>query len=93
MKQVQLTKWEATKIGLLLSASVAILSLIIRPDSWQFTIFGINAMIIVFLFAVTGALLGRFLLRTRKGTWFGAGITLILLFSWLYTIASNVPLD
>jgi len=35
----------------------------------------------------------RFLSRTRKGAWLGAGITLFLLFWWLYTIASNVPLD
>jgi hypothetical protein len=93
MKQIQLTNWETIKIGLLLSAGVAILSLIIRPDSWQFTIFGVNAMIIVFLFGITGALSGRFLSRTRKGAWLGAGITLLLLFSWLYIIASNVPLD
>jgi hypothetical protein len=93
MKQGQLTNWEATKIGFLLSAGVVILSLMIQPDSWYFTIFGVNAMITVFLFGVTGALSGRLLSRTRKGAWLGAGITLFLLFGWLYIIASNVPLD
>ena len=92
MKQRQLTNWEAAKIGLLLSAGVAFL-LIIWPDSRYFTIFGVNAMIVVILFGITGALAGRFLSRTRKGAWLGAGITLLLLFWWLYTIASNVPLD
>ncbi len=93
MKQTQLSNWEAAKIGLLLSAGVTFLSLIIRPDSWYFTIFSVNAMIIVILFGITGALTGRFLSRTQKGAWLGAGITLFLLFWWLYTIASNVPLD
>ena len=93
MKQGQLTNWAATKIGLLLSAGVTVLSLMIQPDSWHFTIFGVNAMIIVFLFGIAGALLGRLLSRTRKGAWLGAGITLFLLFWSLYTIASNVPLD
>ena len=93
MKQGQLTDWGATQIGLLLSAGVAILSSIIQPDSWHFTIFGVNAMIIVFLFGITGALVGRLLSKTRKGAWLGAGITLFLLFWWLYTIASDVPLD
>lgn len=93
MKQIQLTKWEAIKTGLLLSVGIAILLLIIQPGIWQFTIFGVNAMIIVFLFGIIGALLGRFLSRTRKGTWVGAGITLFLLFFWLYMIATNVPLD
>ena len=93
MKQTQLNHWEAIKIGLLLSAGVTFLSLIIRPDSRYFTIFGVNAMIVVILFGITGALAGWFLSRTRKGGWLGAGITLFLLFWWLYTIASNVPLD
>jgi len=93
MKQLQLTNWDATKIGFLLSAGVAVLSLIIRPESWSFTIFGVNALIIVFVFGITGALFGRLFTRTRKGTWLGAGITLFLLFSWLYTIASKVSLD
>ena len=95
MKPTQLTHWEPIKIGLLLSAGVTFLSLIIQPDSWyfNFTIFGVNAMIVVALFGITGALAGRFLSRTRKGAWLGAGITLFLLFWWLYTIASNVPLD
>jgi len=93
MKQTQLTQWEAIKIGLLLSAGVTFLSLIIRPDSRYFTIFSVNAMIVVILLGITGALAGRFLSRTWKGAWLGAGITLFLLFWWLYTIASNVPLD
>lgn len=93
MKQIQLTNWGATKIGLLLSAGVAMLSLIIQPNSLYFTIFGVNAMIVVFLFGIIGALLGRFLARTRKGAWLGTGITLFLLFGWLYTIVSNVHLD
>ena len=94
MKQkIELTNWEAAKIGLLLSAGVTFLFLIIRPDSRYFTIFSVNAMIVVILFGITGALSGRFLSRTRKGAWLGAGITLFLLFWWLYTIASNVPLD
>ena len=93
MKQTQLTQWEAIKIGLLLSAGVTFLFLIIRPDSRYFTIFGVNAMIVVILFGIPGALAGRFLSRTRKGAWLGTGITLFLLFWWLYTIASNVPLD
>ena len=93
MKQTQLTQWEAIKIGLLLSAGVTFLFLIIRPDSRYFTIFSVNAMIVVILLGITGALAGRFLSRTWKGAWLGAGITLFLLFWWLYTIASNVPLD
>jgi len=93
MKQMQLTNWDATKIGLLLSAGVTFLFLIVRPDSWNFTIFGVNAMIIVALFGIIGSLVGRVLSKTWKGTWLGAGITLVLLFWWLYTIASNVPLD
>jgi hypothetical protein len=92
MKQTQLTYWEAIKIGFLLTAGVTFLSLIIQPASRYFTIFGVNAMIVVILFGITGALSGRFLSRTRKGAWLGAGITLFLLFWWLYTIASNVPL-
>jgi hypothetical protein len=72
MKQRQLTNWEAAKIGLLLSAGVAFLLLIIWPASWYFTIFATNALIIVFLFGITGALIGKFLSRTRKGAWFSA---------------------
>jgi hypothetical protein len=93
MKQGQLTNWEAIRIGVLLSAGVVVLSLMIQPDSWHFTIFGVNAMIIVFLFGIAGALSGRLISRTRNGAWLGAGVTLFLLFWWLYTIASNVPLD
>jgi len=94
MKQNQLTNnWEATKIGLVLSAGVAFLLFIFWPASWHFTIFATNAMIIVFLFGITGALVGKFLSRTRKGAWFGAAIMILLLCWWLYTIASNVVLD
>lgn len=93
MKQTKLTNWEAAKIGLLLSAGVAFLLLIFWPASRYFTIFSVNAMVVVILFGSTGALAGRFLSRTRNGAWWGAGITLFLLFWWLYTIASNVPLD
>ncbi len=93
MKQIQLTNWEAAKIGLILSAAVSFLFLIIRPDSWRFTIFSVNAIIVVALFGIVGALVGRVLSKTRKGTWLGAGGTLVLLFWWLYAIASNVLLD
>jgi hypothetical protein len=93
MKQIQLASWDATKIGLLLSAGISFLFLIVRPDSLHFTIFGVNAIIIVTLFGIVGALVGRFLSRTRKGSWLGAGLTLVLLFWWLYTIASNAQLD
>jgi len=94
MKQKQLTNnWEAAKIGLVLSAGVAFLLFIIWPASWHFTIFATNALIVVFLFGITGALIGKFLSRTRKGAWFGAAIMIILLWWWLYTIASNVALD
>jgi hypothetical protein len=94
MKQKQLTNnWEAAKIGFVLSAGVAFLLFIIWPASWHFTIFATNALIIVFLFGITGALIGKFLSKTRKGAWFGAAIMIILLWWWLYTIASNVSLD
>jgi hypothetical protein len=93
MKQIQLASWDATKIGLLLSAGITFLFLIVRPDSWHFTIFGVNAIIIVALFGIVGEMAGRFPSRTRKGAWLGAGITLVLLFWCLYTIASNAQLD
>ena len=93
MKQRQLTNWEATKIGLLFSAGVALLLLMIWPASLYFTVFATNAMIIVFLFGVTGALAGKFLSRSRKGAWLGAAIMIFLLWWWLYTIASKLPLD
>ena len=93
MKQSQLTNWEAAKIGLLLSAGVAFLLFIIWPASLSFTVFGTNAVIIVFLFGITGALVGKFLSKNRKGAWSGAVIMILLLGWWLYTIASNAPLD
>jgi hypothetical protein len=93
MKQRQLTNWEAAKIGLLLSAGVAFLFVIIWPASRGFTIFGTSAVIVVLAFGIAGALLGKFLSRTRKGAWLGATITIFVLFLWLYRIASNVPLD
>lgn len=93
MKQSLLTNWEATKIGLVLSAGVAFLLFIIWPASWSFTIFATNALIIVFLFGIIGALIGRFLSKTRQGAWVGAGIMILLLGWWLYMIASNAPLD
>jgi hypothetical protein len=75
-----LTNWEAAKIGLLLSAGVSFLFLIIRPDDWRFTIFSVNAIIVVVLFGIVGALIGRALSKTRKGTWLGGAVTLVLLF-------------
>jgi len=93
MKQRQLTNWEAAKIGLLLSAAVAFLLLFIWPASLQFTVFATNAVIIIFLFGVTGALAGKFLSRTQQGAWMGAAIMIILLGWWLYTIASKATLD
>lgn len=93
MKQSLLTNWGATKIGLLLSTGVSFLLLIIWPGSWYFTIFATNALIIVFLFGITGALIGKSLSRTRKGAWFGAATMILLLGWWLYTIASNLRLD
>jgi uncharacterized membrane protein len=50
MKQRQLTNWGAAKIGLLLSAGVAFLFLIIWPASRYFTIFGTNAVMVVLAF-------------------------------------------
>ncbi len=93
MKNGQLTNWEAAKIGFIVSAGVAILSFIIWPGIWYFTIFAINAVIIIFLFGVAGALAGRFLSKPRMGAWLGAGIMLLLLGWLLYTVASNVTLD
>jgi hypothetical protein len=93
MKQSQLTTWEAAKIGLLISAGVACLFLIIWPASRHFTIFGTNAVIIVLAFGIAGALVGRLLSKTPKGAWLGATITISVLFWWLYRLASNVPLD
>lgn len=49
MKQTQLTHWEATKIGLVLSAGAAFLLLLIWPASHYVTVFGTTAMIIVLL--------------------------------------------
>jgi hypothetical protein len=88
-----INNWEAVKIGLVFSAGVAFLLFIIWPASWYFMIFATNALIIVFLFGITGALIGKFLSKSRKGAWFGAGIMICVLGWWLYTIASNVPLD
>jgi uncharacterized membrane protein YfcA len=93
MKQRQLTNWEATRIGFFLSAGVAGLLLIIWPASRNFTIFATNAIIIVFLFGIIGALFGKYLSRTRTGAWLGAAFLILLLFSWLYKIASTSPID
>ena len=94
MKQTQLTNnWEAVKIGLAFSAGVALLLFILSPTILHVTIFATNALIVVFLFGITGALLGKLLSRTRQGAWLGAVLMLILLGWWLYFIASNTPLD
>lgn len=93
MEQRQLTNWEAAKIGSLFSAGVAGLLLIIWPASRYFTIFATNAVIIVFLFGLTGAFFGKYLSRTRTGAWVGAALLILLLFWWLYSIASTSPLD
>jgi len=93
MKLNLLTNWEATKIGLAFSAGVAFLLFILSPTILQVTIFAMNGLIVIFLFGITGALLGKLLSRTRQGAWLGAVIMLILLGWWLYTIASNTPLD
>ena len=93
MRQNLLTNWEATKIGFVFSAGVAFLLFIIWPASLSFTIFATNALIIVFLFGITGALIGKSLSKTRQGAWFGAAIMILLLGWWLYTIASNASLD
>ena len=94
MRQNQLTNnWDAAKIGLIVSTGFAILLFIIEPASWGFTIFATNSLIIVFLFGITGALIGKLLSKTRQGAWFGAGIMILLLGLWLYTIAVNTPLN
>ncbi|MBI5950612.1 MAG: hypothetical protein HY865_03045 [Chloroflexi bacterium] len=93
MKQSQPTSWGAIKIGFVFSAGIALLSFIIWPASLSFTIFAINAQIIIFLFGIIGALIGTFLSRTRQGAWFGSGIMILLLGLWLYMIAFNTPLD
>jgi VIT1/CCC1 family predicted Fe2+/Mn2+ transporter len=93
MKQTLLTNWEATKIGLILSAGVAFLLLVLWPASLSFTVFATNPVIVIFLFGVTGALIGKFLSKNRKGAWLGAGLMIVLLGLWLYRIASNIPLD
>lgn len=93
MKQSQLANWEATKIGILFSVGVAFVLYIIWPASWHFTIFATNALIIVFLFGITGALIGKLLTKTHQGAWFGAGNMILILGLWLYTIAVNTPLD
>ncbi len=93
MKPNLFTYWEATKIGFSFSAGVTLLLLIFWPVSMSFKIFAMNAPVIIFLFGITGALLGKLLAKTRKGIWFGAGIMLLLLGLWLYSIAINTPLD
>jgi hypothetical protein len=93
MKQNVLTNWEATRIGLILSAGVAFLLFVLWPASLSFTVFATHPLIVIFLFGVTGALIGRLLAKTRQGAWLGAGIMIVLLGLWLYRIASTVPLD
>jgi len=93
MQQKQLTNWEAVKIGGLLSAGLAGLLLIVWPASRYFTIFATNAVLVVFLVGLIGALFGKYLSRTRTGAWLGATLLLLLLFWWLYIIAATSPLD
>lgn len=93
MKQTPLSYWEAAKIGLLLSASIACLCLIFWPESRSMTILSINATLVVILTGIMGALAGQLLLKTHRGAWLGAGVTLVLLFWWLYSIASNMRLE
>ncbi len=89
MNQTQRPYWEAIKIGFLLSAAISILAFIFWPASWSFTIFSLNAPLAVALFGILGALAGQLFLKTQKGAWMGAAITLVLLFWWLYAIAST----
>jgi hypothetical protein len=93
MKQIQLTNWATAQIGLLLSAGVAFLLLMIWPASRYLTVFGTNAMLLVLPLGILGALAGKLLSRTRQGAWFGAAIVIFLWCWWLYTLASNLPLD
>ena len=93
MKQIQLTNWEAAKIGLLLSAGVGCLLLIIWPASRDFTVFGVPSLIMVFPLSIIGGLVGKFLSRTRQGVWISAAIMIFLWWWWIYTIVSNLPLD
>jgi hypothetical protein len=93
MKQIQLTNWATAKIGLLLSAGIAFLLLMIWPASRYLTVFGTNAMILVLPLGITGALVGKFLSRTWQGAWFGAAVVIFLWCWWIYTLASNLPLD
>ena len=93
MKQMQLTNWEAVKIGFFFSAGVAFLLLMIWPASRYFTVFAVPSTIMVFPPSIIGALVGKFLSKTRQGAWLGAAITIFLFGWWLYIIAANVPLD
>jgi cytochrome c biogenesis protein CcdA len=94
MKQNQgIHNWEAAMIGLVFSAGIAFLLFILWPALLHVIIFATNALTIVLLFGITGALIGKSVSGTRRGAWFGAGIVIILLGWWLYTIASNAPLD
>jgi cytochrome c biogenesis protein CcdA len=93
MKHSQLTNWEAIKIGLVFSAGIALLLFMIHPAILHIKIFAMNAPITLLLFGIAGAFIGKFLSKSRQGTWLGAGVMILLLGLWLYVLASNPPLD
>lgn len=93
MKQTLTSYWDATCIGFVFSGGVALLLWIAWPASWSFAIFAVPAPITLCVFGVAGAVLGKLLLKSRNGTWLGAGLMVLLLGLWLYLIAINPPLD
>jgi hypothetical protein len=93
MQPRQLTPKESIQIGGLLSALVVGLLLVLWPASLSFSVFATNAVVILFLFGLAGALFGGYVLKTRTGAWIGALSLILLLFWWLYRIAVTSPLD
>ena len=88
-----LTNWEAVESGGLLALGVALLLLMLLPASGYFFPFVIVAMILVFPFSIIGALLGKLLLRTRTGIWWGAVILIMLEFWWLSSNSAYLVLS
>jgi hypothetical protein len=93
MQSRQLTPKESAQIGGLLSAVVVGLLFVLWPASLSFSVFATNAVVVLFLFGLAGALFGGYVLKTRTGAWIGAISLILVLSGWLYVIAATSPLE
>ena len=92
MAEKDLTNWQAVGIGCLVAIGASVLVFLL-PFSVYFLQFMIRFVTFAFPLSIIGAVIGRYISRSRLGSFVGAVLVVVVEFWLIFSFAAMLPLD